>query len=172
MPQLDFTTFVPQLVWLAITFIVLYALMSKVGLPYITAAIDARRTRIDSDLGRAAQMKSEAETVLAAYEKALTDARMEAQATLKATSDKLAAEAAERQRELAAVLASQIEAAEQRIAAMKNEALAEVRNIAVDVGRAVVEKLTGTTPDTGRMTAAVEGTLGGAATGLSGGRLH
>jgi F-type H+-transporting ATPase subunit b len=117
-------------------------------------------------------MKSEAETVLAAYEKALTEARMEAQATLKATSDKLAAEAAERQRELAAALASQIHAAEQRIAAMKDEALAEVRNIAVDVGQAVVEKLTGTTPDAGRMTAAVEGTLGGAATGLSGGRLH
>ena len=98
-------------------------------------------------------MKSEAETVLAAYEKALADARMEAQATLKATSDKLAAEAAERQRELAAALASQIHAAEQRIAAMKDEALAEVRNIAVDVGRSVVEKLTGTAPDAGRMTA-------------------
>jgi F-type H+-transporting ATPase subunit b len=165
MPQLDVTTFVPQLVWLAITFIVLYILMSKVGLPYITAAIDARRARIDSDLARAAQMKSEAETVLAAYEKALAEARGEAQATLKATSDKLAVEAAARQQELAAALASQIDAAEQRIVAMKNEALAEVRGIAVDVGRSIVEKLTGAAPDAGRMTAAVESTLGDAGAG-------
>ena len=160
MPQLDFTTFLPQLFWLLITFVLLYVLMSKVGLPRVSAAIDARRVQIDGDLARAAQMKAEAETVLAAYEKALAEARVQAQATLKATSDKLAAEAAARQQELAASLASQIDAAEQRIAAMKNEALAEVRGIAVDVGRAVVEKLTGTVPDSGRMTAAVEGALG------------
>ena len=172
MPQLDITTFPTQLFWLAVTFILLYVLMAKIGLPSVTAAIDARRTRIDDDLARAAQMKSEAETVLAAYEKALSEARVEAQATLKATSDKLAAEAAERQRELAATLAGQIEAAEQRIAAMKNEALAEVRGIAVDVGRVIVEKLTGAAPDAGRLTAAVEGSLGNATAGLSGGRLH
>src|SRR5262245_29306823 len=151
MPQLDFTTFLPQLFWLLITFVLLYMLMSKVGLPRISAAIEARRVQIDGDLARAAQMKAEAETVLAAYEKALAEARVQAQATLKATSDKLSAEAAARQQELAAALASQIDAAEQRIAAMKNEALAEVRGIAVDVGRAVVEKLTGTAPDSGRM---------------------
>ena len=34
-------------------------------------------------------------------------------------------------------------AAERRIAATKEQALAEVRGIAVDVGRSVVEKLTG-----------------------------
>lgn len=159
MPQLDISTFVPQLVWLAITFIALYLIMQWVGLPRIGAALDARRNRIDGDLARAAQVKAEAETVLAAYQKGLAEARAQAQATLKATHDRFAAEAAERQRELSQRLAQQIEAAEARIAEMKNQALAEVRGIAVDVGRAVVEKLTGAAPDDARMAAAVDRTL-------------
>jgi F-type H+-transporting ATPase subunit b len=160
MPQLDISTFVPQLVWLTISFVVLYVLMTWLGLPRIGKAIEARRNRIDGDLARAAQVKADAEQVLGAYQKGLAEARAEAQATLKATTDRLAAEAAERQRELAQRLAQQIAAAEARIAAMKNEALAEVRGIALDVGRAVVEKLTGAAPDDARMAAAVDRTLG------------
>jgi len=163
MPQLNIPDFAPQLVWLAISFIVLYVLMAWLGLPRIGVAIAARRDRIDGDLARAAQVKAEAEAVLAAYQKGLAEARAQAQATLKATHDRFAAEAAERQRELGEQLAQQIAAAEARIAATKNEALAEVRGIAVDVGRAVVEKLTGAMPNDARMAAAVDRTLAGPA---------
>jgi F-type H+-transporting ATPase subunit b len=163
MPQLDISTFLPQLVWLAITFVALYLIMQWVGLPRIGAAIDARRNRIDGDLARAGQVKAQAEDVLAAYQKGLAEARHAAQATIKATTDQFAAEAAERQRELSQKLAQQVAAAEARIAQMKDEALGEVRGIAVDVGRAVVEKLTGAPPDSARLAAAVEKTLAGAA---------
>ncbi|HEY1796982.1 MAG TPA: hypothetical protein VGG57_12780 [Stellaceae bacterium] len=81
-------------------------------------------------------------------------------ATLRETTDRLAAEGAERQRVLAESLTTQIEAAEKRIAAMKDEALAEVRGIAVEVGGAVVEKLTGTTADPARLAAAVDIAVG------------
>jgi F-type H+-transporting ATPase subunit b len=159
MPQLDFSTFTPQLVWLAIWFVVLYVLMATLGLPRIRAIMDARRRRREDDLDRAARLKSEAEAASAAYQKALADARAQAQATIKATTDRMAAEAAERQRVLAAELTAQIEAAERRIVASKEEALAEVRGVAVDVGRAVVEKLIGSAPEIARMTAAVDRSL-------------
>jgi len=68
MPQLDVSTFAPQLVWLAITFVVLYLLMAKLGLPRVSAILDARRKRQDDDLARAAEMKAEAEAALAAYQ--------------------------------------------------------------------------------------------------------
>ena len=105
MPQLEVSTFVPQLVWLAITFVILYLLMARIGLPRVGGVIEARRRRIDDDLARAAQLKSEAEAVLAAYQETLAKARAEAQAAVKETTDRLAAEAAERQRQLSETLA-------------------------------------------------------------------
>ena len=159
MPQLDISTFTPQLVWLAIWFVVLYLLMAKLAMPRIARAMEARRRRREDDLARAAQLKAEAEAANAAYQKTLAEARAQAQAAIKETSDRLAAEAAKQQRALAATLAEQIEAAERRIAATKEQALAEVRGIAVDVGRSVVEKLTGAVPDAAKMAAAVDSGL-------------
>ena len=71
MPQLEVSTFLPQLVWLAITFCLLYLLMARIGLPRVGGVIEARRRRIDDDLARAAQLKSEAEAVMAAYQQTL-----------------------------------------------------------------------------------------------------
>jgi len=163
MPQLDYHTFVPQRVWLAISFVILYILMSRLGLPKVKAALDLRRQRLTADLDRAASLKDEAEAALAAYQKTLADARAAAQETLRQTGEKLAAEAAERQRQLAAALAEQIAEAEARIAAGKNQALAEVRGIAAEVGGAIVEKLTGTAPSASAMTSAVGRALDGRA---------
>jgi F-type H+-transporting ATPase subunit b len=163
MPQLDYHTFVPQLVWLAITFVVLYILMSRIGLPKVRGAIEGRRQRVDGDLAQAAALRREAEAALAAYQKTLADARATAQETLRRTGEQLAAEAAERQRQLAATLSEQVAAAEQRIAAGKDAALGELRGIAADVGGAVVEKLTGTAPDPAAMTSAVGRVLNGRA---------
>src|SRR5579872_7304183 len=137
MPQLDYHTFVPQLVWLAISFVILYILMSRLALPKVKGAIEGRRHRLDGDLGRAAALKQEAEAALAAYQKTLADARAAAQETLRQTGETLAAAAAERQRQLSETLTAQIEAAEQRIASSKMQALGEIRGIAAEVGSAV-----------------------------------
>jgi F-type H+-transporting ATPase subunit b len=163
MPQLDYHTFVPQLVWLAISFVILYLLMSRLALPKVKAAIEGRRHHLDSDLGRASALKEEAEAALAAYQKTLADARAAAQETLRQTGEKLAAGAAERQRRLAATLAEQIAAVDTRIAAGKEQALAEIRGIAAEVGGAVVEKLTGAAPNPLAMTNAVGHALNGRA---------
>jgi F-type H+-transporting ATPase subunit b len=156
MPQLDVATFVPQLVWLAITFGILYLLMARIGLPRVGGVIDARRHRIDDDLARAAQMKTEAEAVMAAYQQSLAAARADAQTAVKATTDRLAAEAAERQRQLSETLAQQTAAAERQIAAAKDRALGEMPAIAIEVGRSVAEKVTGSAPNATSLAAAVE----------------
>jgi F-type H+-transporting ATPase subunit b len=156
MPQLEVSTFLPQLVWLAITFCLLYVLMARIGLPRVGGIIEARRRRIDDDLARAAQLKSEAEAVMAAYQQALATARSEAQAVVKQTTDRFAAEAAERQRQLSEALAEQTAAAERQIAAAKQNALAEMHGIAVDVGRSIAEKVAGSTPDAARLARAVD----------------
>jgi F-type H+-transporting ATPase subunit b len=159
MPQFDISTFPSQLFWLTVWFVILYVLMAKVGLPRIASAIDARRQRREDDLTRAVRLQAEAEAANIAFQRTMAEARAEAQAVLKETADRLAADAAERQRLNAAELAEKIDDAERRIARAKEQALAEVRGIAIDVGRTVVEKLTGTRPAQNRVAAAVDNRL-------------
>src|SRR5215472_16900867 len=151
MPQLDVTTFVPQLFWLAVTFIALLLLMSRVALPRVGRALDARRQRLDLDLARAAELRAEAEAVVAAYQKTLAAARAEAQAAMKETAERLAAEAAERQGQLAASLAQDIAAAERRIRAAKAGALEDIRGVAVEIASLAAVKLTGLPADIRRV---------------------
>ncbi len=156
MPQLDPATFLPQLVWLAITFVGLYLILARVTLPGIADVLERRRQRIDGNLEKAEALREEAEAAREAYEKALEAARTEALARLTETADSLAREAAERHRALAATLAGQIREAEQRITEAKEEALKNVRMIAAEIAGEATEKLIGTRVDEKSVEAAVD----------------
>ena len=78
MPQLDPENFAPQIVWLVITFAILYVLLSRIGLPRVMDILDARHKRLDADLGEAERLKRETEQAIATYEAALTAARASA----------------------------------------------------------------------------------------------
>jgi F-type H+-transporting ATPase subunit b len=156
MPQLDIATFAPQLIWLAITFLALYGVMTFVGLPRVGGVLAARRTKIEGDLEKASQMKSEAEAVIAAYEKALAEARVQAQITLRETTEALNAQSAERQRKVIEELHRETQAAERRIAEAKAQALGSLREIAIEATREAAQKLTGAAIDTRRAAGAVD----------------
>ncbi len=159
MPQFDPAFFAPQLFWLALTFITLYFLMSKVALPKIGAVLDERQRKIDDNLDKAAQLKAEAEAAVAAYEKALTESRTHAQSVIKETAERIGRETEEKSRTLAARLADQIKAGEVRIAQAKDAALAGVRDVALDVAAATVARLAGAAFDKGVLDAAVGAAL-------------
>lgn len=143
MPQLDVTTFSPQLFWLAISFILLYVLMARLVLPRVAKVLGQREERIGGNLERAEKLKAEADAVLAAYQKAMADARAQAQLALAAALTEIAATTAAREAEFAKKLAEQTTTAEGRIKASKAQALAEVRNIAGEIAAAMTSKLTG-----------------------------
>ena len=157
MPQLEFADYAPQLVWLAIAFVVLYLLMARVALPGIARVLEDRERRIADDLDKAERLKAEADAVLAAYNKSLADARGAAQAEMQKAAAALAAETAKRDRVFAAELAAKTQAAEARIAAAKTAALVELRAAAAEVAASVVVKLIGIEPPGDRVRAAVEG---------------
>jgi F-type H+-transporting ATPase subunit b len=159
MPQLDVSTFPTQIFWLFGSFVLLYVLMARLGLPRVGRIIQARRSRIDGDLEKASQMKAETEAVIAAYERALAEARAQALQTLNETTGRLNAEAAARQKKLAEKLAAETAAAERRIDEAKAAALANLRTVAVDVARAAATKLTGADMDAASAAEAVDAVL-------------
>lgn len=143
MPQLDFSTYSSQLIWLVITFVILYVLMARLALPRIATALGNRQTRLEGDLTRAERVKTEAETVLAAYEKAMTDARVKAQTLTGQAAADVTAELAKREAAFAAELNTRTAEAEKRILATKDAALAETRAVAAELTQTVLRKVAG-----------------------------
>jgi F-type H+-transporting ATPase subunit b len=140
---LDPGTFVPQLVWLALSFGLLYLLLKRFALPRIGEVIEERRERIQRDLDKAERLKAETEQALASYEQALAEARTKAGAIAKDMRDKLAAEVDQERATVEAQIADKVADAEARIAQSKSRAMASVDDIAADTAGAVVTKLLG-----------------------------
>lgn len=159
MPQLEFADYAPQLIWLVITFGVLYLVMARVALPRIGGVIEDRRNRIAEDIDSAERLKLEAEEALKAYEAALAEARAKAVAIAAETRDRLNAEVEAERAKLEAELEAQLEAAEARIRETQEQAQAEVRGIAADVAADLIAALNGTTPDRAKVEAAVDAAL-------------
>ncbi len=159
MPQFDPTFFTTQLFWLFVTFALLYVLMSTLAMPKIGAVLEERQRKIDDNLDKAAQLKAEAETAIALYEKALAESRSQAQEILRASGEAMAKQAEERQKQLGERLAQQVKAGEARIDAAKEQALTHVREIAGDVAKSAAVKLTGITHDDAKVAAAVAAAL-------------
>ncbi len=147
MPQFDMSTFPSQLFWLTVMFVVLMILLSKVVMPRIEGVIESRESKIAGDLKRASEAKAEAEEALAAYEQALAEARNEAQAVVRASLDKLSADNAKREAKFNEGLEAKVSEAEARIVVAREQALKNVREVAVDVTKAAVEKLSGKPAD-------------------------
>ncbi|KAB2919520.1 MAG: F0F1 ATP synthase subunit B [Hyphomicrobiaceae bacterium] len=142
-PPLDPGTFAPQLIWLALTFGLLYLILSRVALPRVGEVIEERSDRIKRDLGQAEKLKEETEQALAAYEQALAEARGKANAIAKSMRDNLTAEVDKERAKVEALIAQKLTEAEARIAQTKSKALASVNDIATDIAGAIVTKLTG-----------------------------
>src|SRR4029079_17869145 len=128
-PPFNKETFVSQLVWFAIFFVALYAIISKLAIPRIGGIVEARRQRIEGDLAEANRLKEQSDAALKAYEKSLADARNRAQTLANETRDKLNAEAEEARKKLENELNSKLAEAEKTIAATKTAAMANVRGI-------------------------------------------
>jgi len=160
-PPFDPEFFVPQLVWLVITFGVLYVLMSRLALPRVASIIENRRERIAGDLAKATELNEQAEAAQSEYEQALADARAKAHTIANETRDKMKGEADELRADSDAKLDEQLAAAETRISGTKEKALSNVRDVAADAAGAIVHQLTGETADAGTVNSAVDKAMAG-----------
>ncbi|MEL6373076.1 MAG: F0F1 ATP synthase subunit B [Pseudomonadota bacterium] len=143
-PPFNVETFAPQLIWLAISFTLLYLLMSRVALPRIEQVLSARRERIRRDLDEAERLRGETDKALADYEKTLADARSKASATAAQTREQVAGEADKERHRVEEDLAAKLATAEARITETKAAALASVDEIATDTATSIVKQLVGT----------------------------
>jgi F-type H+-transporting ATPase subunit b len=154
-PPFETEYFPSQLVWLTITFVLLYALMSRIALPRIGAIMAERSKVIGDDLAAAERFKEQSNAAAAAYEKSLADARTRAQAIASATREQQARETEDLHKRLEAQLHERLAAAEQSIAKSRGAAMSNVKSIAAETASAIVERLIGQRPHEEEIAAAL-----------------
>ena len=142
-PPFDPSTFGSQLLWLAITFGILYYMMSKVILPRIGSILETRSDRIEQDMAEAQRLKEETDEAIAAYEQSLSDARGKAHGIAQAAREKSKAASDKAMAKVEADVATKLEKAEEQISAIRATAMSEVNDIASDAAETVVKTLIG-----------------------------
>jgi len=138
LPEID------ELIWGGLAFLVVLLLLSKVALPNLRKALQARQDAIRSELERAEQARLEAEQKREQYERQIADARQEADRLIREATE--AAETARRDRlAKAEEEANQIvEKARQDAAGERERAFGELRtrlaDISIDAASRVLQK--------------------------------
>lgn len=159
LPQLDFATFPNQIFWLVVTLVVLFWIISRIAIPRISAVLADRQGAITGDLMAAEEFKRRARDAEAAYDRALAEARGEANKIV-------AANKAEIQRELDgaiahadAEIAARASESERRIGDIRASAETDARTVAREVTAELVRSFGGQA-DAAAIDRAVDARLG------------
>jgi len=145
LPQLDITTWPNQLFWLVVTFGIGYIIMSRMITPRIGNVLEQRGRTIQDDLNRAKEAEAEAQAMKAEFEASLDDARTRAADAAQKAMSEAKVKAEESEAEQSAKLASKTKAAEAKLAKIRDEALANINEVAIEITQDVVKAVTGMT---------------------------
>ena len=160
MPQLDIGTFDNQVFWLLITLVVIYFVLSRVALPRIAAILAERQGTITNDIAAAEDLKTKAQDAEAAYDKALADARAEAQRISAETKATIQADLNVAIAKADAEIAARTAESEKAIAEIRAGAMEAVAEVAKDTAKEIVAVM-GSKADQSAINAAVSARMKG-----------
>ena len=149
-----------QIFWLVIALIVIFFILSRIALPRIAAVLAERQGTITNDLAAAEDLKAEAVEAEEAYNKALADARAQAQEIIAAAKAEINAELADATAKADAEIAAKAAEGEKAIAEIRANALESVKDVAKDTAKELVAAMGGKA-DARSITSAVNARLKG-----------
>ncbi|SDX02797.1 F0F1 ATP synthase subunit B' [Celeribacter indicus] len=160
MPQLDFSTFPNQIFWLLVTLVVIYFVLSKIALPRISAVLAERSGTIMNDIAAAEELKLKAKEAEEAYNRALAEAKAEAQRISNETRAAIQADLDAATAKADAEISAKAAESEKAIAEIRDGALESVKDVAKDTAKEIVAAL-GVSADARTITAAVNARMKG-----------
>ena len=132
--------------WVAVAFVLFLLVLVRLGAHRtVVGALDDRSARIQAELDEARRLRTEAQALLAEYQRRQKEAEQEAQALIhsaEAEGERLQAEARAKVEEF---VARRTKMAENKIAQAEAQAVAEVRSSATEAAIAAAEKILGST---------------------------
>jgi F-type H+-transporting ATPase subunit b len=148
----------PEL-WVAVAFVIFVVVAGKPIARALASALDARATKIKAQLDEARSLREEAERLLAEHQRQQREALKEAEAMIahaRGEAERLRREGAAN---LEAALARREKMALEKIAQAEAQAVADVRNQAVDIATAVAARLLRESVDKGRGEALIDAAI-------------
>ena len=159
MPQLELEYFAPQIIWLVISFTVLWLLMAKLALPRIGLILEERQKRISDNLAMAENLKLDADAEIEAYETAISEGKEQARLIISEAIKSSASEAEKQTQELNMAISKMLKEAEERIESAKSIAMGNIEDSAVGIASDIIERLTDKEIQETEVKVAVENTI-------------
>ena len=143
MPQLDFATWGNQIFWLVLALLAIYFILSRVALPRIGGVLAERQGTITNDIAAAEDLRARATRAEAAYDKALLDARAEAQRIVADAKAEMQGDLDAAMAEADAEIAAKTAESNKAIGEIRASALENVKVVAKDTAKEIVAALGG-----------------------------
>jgi F-type H+-transporting ATPase subunit b len=132
MPQLDFSTFLPQIFWLFISLSFLYIVLSRYALPRVSDVIEERKDIIAQDIDSAKKFSSETELAIEELNMKLSEAKINSQSLMNNSLQEIKESNEEKKAILLKEINDDIVAAEAKILEKKEESLSEISSVSED----------------------------------------
>ncbi len=143
MPQLNLEDFAPQLIWLAIIFVLFYVALSRLALPRIEKVLKDRKAKLGGDLQAARDAQHGADKEAERYESEIAAAKAKGHTAIRASREKLDAELGEKRRILDGQLAEKTAETEKTVKSFLERAAGEMESITSSVVSDIVKELAG-----------------------------
>lgn len=140
-PPFEPVLFGTQLFWFAVTFGLLYFVVSRFVLPKVGGVLATRAATVTGDLDQAAQKSAAAEEARVAMERAVAKARADARAMVDAARADVQAKLNAEQEAAEKRLTDKIATAEASVNAARTKALGEVPALAEQLARDIADKI-------------------------------
>jgi len=133
MPQLDFSTFLPQIFWLFISLSFLYIVLSRYALPRVSDVIEERKDIIAQDIDSAKKFSSETDLAIEELNMKLSEAKINSQSLMNDSLQEIKGSNEEKKAILLKEINDDIVAAEAKIQEKKEESLSEISSVSEDI---------------------------------------
>tara|TARA_B100000965_G_scaffold13990_1_gene10483 strand:- start:421 stop:1011 length:591 start_codon:yes stop_codon:yes gene_type:complete len=143
MPQLNPEFWVSQIVWLVLTFGILYIVLSKLILPKISDNLESRKSQILENIETAETQREESEKKLREFEKIILDSKLEAKNHFNEIRQRALEDINNKRSELEKEIDKEINAAEEEINNLKINSNEKIKNIAVETSAELIKQLIG-----------------------------
>ena len=156
MPQLNPEFWISQIVWLVLTFGILYVVLSKLILPKISDNLESRKSQILENIETAEKQREESEKKVKEFEKIILESKIEAKNYFNEARQKILEDITVKKNSLDKDIDDEISAAEQEIKNLKTASSEKIKNISIETSSELIKQLIGEEANNSSISAIVE----------------